>query len=254
MKLILMVILDRSYLNGRKSNSGSPNPTDDTDMKAIVFGHTSGLGQALTSQLLAKGYQVVGIARSAAQEALPVVNIQCDLSTEDGVNFVVEELRTNHNEFDVIVYSAGTLTAHGIAELEYKSMDYLYRLNVFAPLKIESALYDLIVSNGADVVNITSSSIVEVYEDFAEYSTSKAALAKFTLDLRRALHETEARVIDLCPSGFSSHMYERMTGKKIDRDESKQMGVDDVASLVLTILALPKRIEVSHIHLDRKPV
>ncbi len=224
-----------------------------TPRHAIIFGHTSGLGLAVAKQLSRQGFEIIGIGRSKAEiPDAAITEIHADLAKADEVQRVIRQIREKHSLFDVLIYTAGALTAHDIDKLDYADMEYLYRVNVFAPMSIESALVDLIESNGADVVNVTSSSIYEFYPKFAEYSSSKAAFAKFTSDLQRRLKESAARVMDLSPSGFTSNMYANMSGEVIKRDESKQIQADDLAALVCYVLALPKRIEVTKINVNRK--
>ena len=220
---------------------------------AVIFGHTSGLGLALSRQLLADNYRIIGIARSTINLSSDMLTeITADISDAQGLQQAIIKIQTNHANFDVLIYAAGSLVAHDIGELEYESMKYLYQINVFAPMIIESHLLELIIANGADVVNITSSSLHDYYPKFAEYSSSKAALAKFTSDLRRRLQDTPARVMDLCPSGFTSNMYKNMKGEIIPRDESRQIKVEDLARLVCYTLSLPKRMEVSMLYVNRK--
>jgi NADP-dependent 3-hydroxy acid dehydrogenase YdfG len=211
------------------------------------------LGLALVRQLGDQGFDILGVARSKAGiSGATISEISADLSKPSDVQAIVEEIRKKYSSFDAMVYTAGSLTAHGIEKLDYAEMEYLYRVNVFAPMTIESHLLDLIEHNGADVVNVTSSSLYDFYPKFSEYSSSKAAFAKFTSDLQRRLTKSQARVMDLCPSGFTSNMYANMGGEIIQRDESIQIRVEDLAALVCYILALPKRIEVSRIMVNRK--
>jgi NADP-dependent 3-hydroxy acid dehydrogenase YdfG len=220
---------------------------------ALIFGHSSGLGLALTKTLLEAGYQVVGVSRTSASiTSESLIELAADLGNEEALAGVVATIRTQHADFDALVYTAGVLTAHEIDDLNYPMMVDLYRVNLFAPMLIESQLLDLIAQNGSDVVNVTSSSILDFYPMFSEYSTAKAALAKFTSDLRRRLQSSEARVMELCPSGFTSNMYARMTGDKIDRDESKQIDAADLARLVAYALDLPKVLEVGRLYVNRK--
>jgi NADP-dependent 3-hydroxy acid dehydrogenase YdfG len=222
---------------------------------AIIFGHTSGLGLAIAERLQSDGYKVVGVARSQLADDLPgVEEIAVDLTDETALISTIQSLRLDYPHFDVLVYSAAVLTAHDLGAVDYRRMEYLYRLNLFAPMLIESRLLDLIAQNGADVVNVTSSSLQEYYPQFTEYATAKVAFSKFTDDLRRRLEPTSARVIELCPSGFTSSLYQRMLGERIPRDESKQMSAVDLAELVSFVLALPKIVEVAGLSVNRKPV
>ena len=131
-------------------------------------------------------------------------------------------------------------------------MEHMYRVNTFAPMYIESKLFELIDSNSTYVVNIISSMLVDYYPKFVTYASTKAALAKFTQDLKKSLKDTGARVLDVSPSGFKSNIYKTMIGEKVIRDESKQMNTEDLASLIFYLVSLPKKMEASHIYIDRK--
>lgn len=219
----------------------------------IVAGHTSGLGFAVTKALISKKYKVIGIARSISSlKSDLLVNTQVDLSKKEGIEKAILEIKNKYSQFDCIVYCAGTLTAHDVDSLNYDDMEQLYKVSVFAPMMFESNLLSLIRKNGADVVNITSSALIEYYPKFAEYSSAKAAFQKFTKDLQQELRESSARVIEFCPGAFASNIYKNMTGEKVYRNEAAQLPADDYASIIVYLLELPKKIEVPYIYVNKK--
>jgi short-subunit dehydrogenase len=220
---------------------------------AIIFGHTSGLGRAIADTLLARDYEVIGVARSASPSHSPhLTQIGLDLSDVENARRAADEIRQDHPKFDVMVYCAGVLTAHELGAVSAETLTHLYQVNLFAPMIIQSRLLGLIEQNGATVVNVTSSSVHDYYPKFTEYSTAKSAFVKFTDDLRRRLEPTAARVVELCPSGFTSNMYRDMSGDKIARDESRQIDAADIAELLAVVLELPERMEVGRLVINRK--
>ena len=220
---------------------------------AIVFGHSSGLGLEVTKSLLGKGFRVIGFARSKAPiKSENLINVSVNLLDRGDTEKAIEEISSKYSSFEAFIFCAGVLTAHPIDRLDYPEMERIYKINTFAPMIIESGLVDLFKKNGADIVNVTSSSIFDYYPQFTEYSTSKIALQKFTADLERELKAKACRVIEFCPSGFASNIYKTMTGDKINRDESAQIKTEDLASLLVHLLELPKKIEVSNIFVNRK--
>lgn len=222
---------------------------------ALIFGHSSGLGHALTILMLEDGYHVVGVSRRESEiTSTNLVNLQADLAKKDQIDDVIETIKNNYQQFDVLIFAAGTLTAHAIENLDYDEIERLFKVNTFAPMAIESALLPEIKNNGADIVNISTIALFNYYPAFAEYSASKAAIAKFTGDLQKELFDTPSRVIDFCPSGFTSNIYKVMTGDKVNRDESLQINASDLAELLLYTIKLPKRMEITKILINRKPV
>ncbi|MBU1110405.1 SDR family NAD(P)-dependent oxidoreductase [Patescibacteria group bacterium] len=220
---------------------------------AIIFGHTSGLGLEVSKIFIEKNCSVIGLARSkSALQSDLLTNIQVDLSKEKDIDKTISTIKKEHCSFDYLIYCSGTLTVHNIDNINYSDMEYLYKVNVFAPMVIESALLNLVKENSADVVNITSSTLIDYYSVFSEYASSKSALQKFTQDLQKELGGTASRAIDFCPSGFASNIYKSMTGDKINRDETAQMQTADVAALLVSLLELPKKIEISHILVNCK--
>lgn len=98
---------------------------------AIIVGHTSGLGFAVTKALIPKQYRVVGVARSISSiKSDLIVNIQADLSKKEDIEKAVSEIKNKYSRFDSLVYCAGTLTAHDIDNLNYDDMKQLYIVNV----------------------------------------------------------------------------------------------------------------------------
>lgn len=220
---------------------------------AVVVGHTSGLGRSIADAMLDRGDQVIGFARSTSpRQSADLIQYRVDLSRQADLESLVTTVERECPGFDVIVLAAGALSAHPPEEPDYADAEYLLAVNVLAPLYITGALLSRIEENDADVVTVSSSSVAEYYPVFGAYSASKAALTKLTDDLRRRLQDSSARVIELCPSGFTSNLYATMGGAKVLRDESAQIDVDDLVRLVLFALDLPKRVEVGRLVVHRK--
>ena len=220
---------------------------------AIIFGHTSGLGYEVSKKFLDAGYQVVGIARRVSDiSSDKLINIQADLAKKEDAQRVVEEIEQQHSSFEVFIFSTGMLTAHEIDSLNYDDMEQMYRVNLFAPMIIESGLFKKIKTNGADVVNVTSDAVLNNYPKYHEYASAKTAFRKFTDDLQKKLQDTPARVIEFCPSGFQSNIRKTGTGDIIKRNESTYMKAEDLADLMFYLLQLPKNIEVMNININRK--
>lgn len=102
---------------------------------AIIVGHTSGLGFAVTKVLIDKQYRVIGVARSINSIKSELLeNIQVDLSNKEGIEKAILEIKNKYSQFNFIVYCAGILTAHNMDNLNYDNMEQLYKVNVLPHL------------------------------------------------------------------------------------------------------------------------
>lgn len=219
----------------------------------IIFGHTSGLGYEASKKFLDAGYKVVGVARRTSDiSSDKLINLSADLAQKSDIDQVAGQIEKDYNSFEALIFCSGMLTAHEIDNLDYDEMEHMYKVNLFAPMTIESRLFNLIKSNGADLVNVTSDAIFNYYAKYHEYASAKIALQKFTGDLQKALQDSSARVIDFCPSGFQSNIRKTGTGDIVVRDESTYMKAEDLADIIFYILQLPKKIEITNINVNRK--
>jgi NADP+-dependent farnesol dehydrogenase len=220
--------------------------------KVIVFGHSSGLGLAVTKLLLKKGIGVVGFARSKSGLTHPNFSENSvDLTQEKDINRALKIIKNRYSDLSALIYCSGILTSHDPEEINLSEMKYLFDVNFFAAVKIESELLKLIKKNEADIVNVTSSVVSEYYENYVEYNTSKVALQRFTSDLQRKLYGTKSRVMEFRPGAFKSNIYKDMLGDKISRNEQEQMETEDLASVIYFMLTLPKKLTIRSISVDK---
>lgn len=112
-------------------------------------------------------------------------------------------------------------------------------------------LIEKIKKDKADILNIASTVGTKGYKNQATYSSSKWAMRGFSVNLQTELKDTSCRVVSFCPGGFKTKLFEKGTG--IDNtDEGSWMNPADLASFVVSILALPKNMEVSEVVINRK--
>ncbi len=69
--------------------------------------------------------------------------------------------------------------------------------------------------------------------------------------LAKNLLKKDYRVVGFNPGGFKSKLFAKATGVLID-DWSKYMDPQNLASLLISIIELPKNMEVSEIVVNRK--
>ncbi|MGH8997143.1 MAG: SDR family oxidoreductase [Acidimicrobiales bacterium] len=155
---------------------------------ALITGGSKGLGRALASTLLERGWSVVIDARDAealadAERSLGggdrLVAISGDVADESHRRALIEAAE-GLGGLDLLVNNASTLGASPLPWLTDITSDTLrstYEVNVVAPVALtQAALALLWKSDRPRVMNISSDAAVEAYEGWGGYGSSKAAL------------------------------------------------------------------------------
>lgn len=218
-------------------------------MKIIVTGASDGLGLEICKQLLEKNHIVIGVSKKKPN--LDGINyIFSDFRDYNSLDNLILDIKKNHSDFNVIINCAGILDKSSINKLENKNITDLFKVNIEAPIKIISGLIDIIKKNKADIVNVGSTFSFTTDKNVSTYTATKWGLEGFSRNLQFELVNTESRVISFNPGGFQSNLQKKADGKEVDFN--KYMPTDKLASLLISIIQLPKCMEVSNIVIKNK--
>ena len=156
-------------------------------MKAIVTGHSRGLGAAIAEELLARGIPVLGLARQdnatlAARHPGRLIQCALDLGDSAALAHWLERSTLRHYldecETVLLVNNAGTLQPIGsLAAQAPEAIARAVALNVAAPLMLAAAT--LVASPGATerrILHVSSGAAHSAYAGWSVYCATKAAL------------------------------------------------------------------------------
>lgn len=145
---------------------------------AVVTGSTSGLGEQITRELLARKVPVVGLGRRASTVADPLYHhLAADLSGPIS-RHVMAQLQdyTHHADSIILVNNAGTVTpVAGILEVSWDEWRQHYALNVEAPLQLTQSLLKK-PNRTYRLGHISSGAALKPYAGWGAYCSGKAAL------------------------------------------------------------------------------
>lgn len=155
-------------------------------MKAILTGHTRGLGSALAEQLLARDIPVLGLARSgnatlAARYPALLTEIAIDLSDPAALlvalaGETVQGFVTGAQSL-MLINNAGMLQPVGRVEMqEAAAIARTVSLNVATPLILTSAVAAQMAGRPCRVLHVSSGAGRHAYPGWSIYCTTKAAL------------------------------------------------------------------------------
>ncbi len=220
---------------------------------AIVTGGSRGIGRMIAQGLVENGAKVYISARkaeacvAAAEEMSALgtcIAFPADLSTKEGRDAFVEEIKAKEDHIDILVNNAGAAWGADFAEFPDDGYDKVMDINVKAIFTLTRDLLPLLEKNGtrenpSKVINIGSIDGLRVSStpNFS-YGASKAAVHHLTKNLAVRLAEKGITVNAIAPGPFESKMMAATLAHKQTEIEAKNpMGrigrTEDMAALAL---------------------
>ena len=224
---------------------------------AVVTGASSGIGAATTHRLVNEGYRVHAVARRADRLATLAAATGCEthvLDVTDSVGLMA--LASTIGAIDLLVNNAGLgrmddPLAEGTLDDIIRTVD----TNVTALMVATMAfLPPMIERRSGHVVNIGS--MAGLYPlSSATYGASKAAVHRFSTNLRLELRGTGVRVTEICPGRVATEFYDVAVTDPDAREGIKNSGVEEItaAELADTIhyaVSVPAHININRIELQ----
>ena len=210
--------------------------------KVLITGASSGLGLEVGKLLLQKNVEVINLSRNKSQ----FENISLDLTNDESINKSIESIKTNYSDFDTLILNSGIMPLAKVGEMKF-DIENMFKVNITGTIKLVNGLLDLIKKNKADIIFVGSTASLKGYEEHSAYCASKHAVEGFIKSLQVEMKNEPVRVIGFHPGGFNSNL----RGGIIKEGYMKP---EDLATLMIQLLELPKTIEISEIVINRKKV
>ena len=155
-------------------------------MKAIVTGHTRGLGEAIAAELMERGIPVFGLSRSRSASLaarFPSLLLQLEIDLSDSVT-LGHWLRSGavQDFFDdsavvLLVNNAGTVQPVGpLQEQDPLAVGDAVALNVAAPLMLSAGVVAATPGCKWRLLHVSSGAGSNAYPGWSVYGATKAAL------------------------------------------------------------------------------
>lgn len=222
-------------------------------MKNIILtGASDGLGKEFGKLCRENNINIIALCRT--KPSYDCEFIKTDLTDENSMIDACNTIKEKYNKFDAIINCAGVPGVQKLEEITYDCLNDLIKINTIAPMFLTSQLIGLIKENESDIINVGSTvGTKQGYQDQLAYTTSKWAIRGTSYNLQVELKKFNCRVIQFNVGGMNTKMHEKYNGTKIENPD-EWMQPRDIAELMLYILNLPKKVEVSEITINRKVV
>ena len=224
---------------------------------ALVTGASSGIGKAIALAFAAEGAALLLVGRKldtltevadAAGPPAKAQAIRADLTHDAEIHAIAAQLQRSVGRVDVLVHCAGEIHHGDHTQARVENLDQQYRSNVHAPYLLTQALLPLLRVGPGQIVFINSSAGLKARAGNGQFSATQHALRAIADSLRDEVNSEGVRVLSVYPGRTATP---RMAALYVREGKpyrpERLMQPEDVASMVMYAVTLPRTAEVTEI-------
>ena len=203
-------------------------------MVVLVTGSSRGIGASTIKEFASKGYDVVINYRVSANEAYQLQQdiskynvkslvVKCDISNENDVKNMVDEVMRSFGTIDILVNNAGVAKDTTFEDQSVEDFKRTLDVNVIGTFLVSKYFGKIMYDNkSGSIVNISSTNGIDTtYVESIDYDASKAGVISLTKNLAKAF-APYVRVNTICPGWVNTKMNENLD------DDFKKREIDKI--------------------------
>jgi NAD(P)-dependent dehydrogenase (short-subunit alcohol dehydrogenase family) len=203
--------------------------------RVLVTGGTKGAGEAIVRRFQLSGASVATTARSPLPDQASSLFVQADIGTASGVEKVVDRIRQEWGELDVLVNNVGgTETKPGGFEvLSDEDWQRMLEVNLLAAVRLDRAFIPWMIERRSGVViHICSiSHRLPFSNSTLAYAAAKGALSTYSKGLAKGVAPKGVRVTMVSPgfietAGAHGMITDISKGSGVSEEAARQMIMD----------------------------
>ena len=224
---------------------------------ALVTGGTKGIGYAIAKALLDAGVSVVITSRHndevrRAVEKLKqtagnrVAGLACDVREYAQVDSLIRSTHEHFGSLDILINNAGIGLFGKVEEMDPVDFRAVIETNLFGVFYCCHQAIPLMKQRGGGyIINISSLAGTNAHPEMAAYNASKFGLNGFSEALMQEVRHDNIKVSYVMPGSVNTAFGD----DEPDPSKSWQLQPEDVAQVVMDLLAhpdrsLPSRVEI----------
>jgi NADP-dependent 3-hydroxy acid dehydrogenase YdfG len=231
---------------------------------ALVTGASSGIGEAIAIALANEGATVAVSARRAdrldelveriGKTGGAALALPGDMAIEADAIKAVEDTVARLGRIDILINSAGVMSAGGIENCDLDDYRRVFDINLFGTVYTSAAaVKHMRAQGGGDIITISSLAGRKGGPMTNSYSASKHAVNAMTDAMRQELGAYNIRVCILMPGATATEVGDSIPDPNwrtaIQAHVSKDGAVQpsEVGETIVFILAMPRHVNISEI-------
>jgi 3-oxoacyl-[acyl-carrier protein] reductase len=225
---------------------------DLTGRVAVVTGGSRGIGYAIADALAGAGASVVigartaGDVEQAARElekkhsTARCIGVRCDVRSRQDCESLIERAAAELGGIDILINNAGIGRFATVEEMSAEDWDAVIGTNLNSAFYCTHAALPHLKKNAAGwVINMGSLAGKNPFARGAAYNASKFGLLGFSEALMLEVRHDGVRVSCIMPGSVATAFSHPDNSSK--KGEEWKIGAEDVAQIVLDLLAMPER-------------
>lgn len=224
---------------------------------AVITGASSGIGLSIAGLLAKRSYHLLLVGRNegrlqaladelSKKNQIKAFAFVADLGTEEGIEALVEKIKSIGQSIEVLVNNAGIGIWGKFAETDWKRQAQMLTLNNTAVLALTHAVLPFLLENKKGyILNIGSTASFQAVPGMAVYSASKGFIVQFSRGLHEELKGTGVQVTCVNPGATETAFVERagMQGSSLEKQAEKfNMSPGEVAKIAVNALFAQKNV------------
>ena len=212
---------------------------------ALVTGGSRGIGAAIAEALRREGASVAVTARNPGPASNGILPLRSDVQKPEDAARAVSETVAAFGGLDILVNNAGIGVFNNVADMSIDQWHQVIDTNLNGVFyHCHAAIPELRKRGGGWIINISSLAGKNAFAGGAAYCASKAALNHFSEALMQEVRYDGIRVSYVMPGSVATDFGGRGAAKQDWATTS-----EDVAQVVLDLLAMPARSLPSRVEL-----
>ena len=199
---------------------------------ALVTGASSGIGRATAKALQSAGFRVFGTSRRASAESVDgVTMLACDVTNDESVAKLVDEVLAKAGRIDLLVNNAGVGLLGGAEESSTAQAQALFDVNVFGVIRVTSAVLPAMRRQRTGrIINLSSVLGLIPAPYSALYASTKHAIEGYSESLDHEIRTFGIRVVLVEPAYTRTSFEENLVrpDRLLDIYNSARTGMNGV--------------------------